>query len=128
MAPRERVRICRQVTIGVPATESANKVQESNEISNNPYDPIKQNTEKSMFDRFGQRLVDHFMPTPFIVDKRFNIERLRALGATTFEETKNLADTKKWLNLIEKYFGVMEWPEERKVKLATFLLQGSVKD
>ena len=34
----------------------------------------------------------------------------------------------RWLNFGEKCFGVLEWYEERKVKLATILLQGSAED
>ncbi|KAA0036910.1 gag/pol protein [Cucumis melo var. makuwa] len=33
------------------------------------------------------------------------------------------ADAEVWLNMLEKYFDVMSCPEERKVRLATFLLQ-----
>lgn len=40
----------------------------------------------------------------------------------------DLVDKKKWLSVIGKCFGVMECPEERKVKLATFLLQDNVED
>ena len=46
----------------------------------------------------------------------------------TFEGSTNPIDVEKWLSLVEKYFGVIECPKERKVKLAKFLLQGSVKD
>ena len=38
-----------------------------------------------MFDRFAQRLANHFMLTPSTIDKRFDIERLKALRATTFK-------------------------------------------
>ncbi|KAA0035024.1 hypothetical protein E5676_scaffold155G00590 [Cucumis melo var. makuwa] len=95
-------------------------------MSSNPHDPIGQNAEESMFYRFSQRLVAHF--TPYAVNKRFGIERLKALGATTFEGTTNPANVEKWLSLIEKYFGVMKCSVERGVKLATILLQGSVED
>lgn len=37
----------------------------------------------------------------------------------------DVAEAKKWLSLMEKYFEVMECPEERKVRLWIFLLQGS---
>ncbi|TYK21573.1 uncharacterized protein E5676_scaffold275G00720 [Cucumis melo var. makuwa] len=59
---------------------------------------------------------DYLMPTNSNLDKRFSIERLKPLGATTFEGTTDPADVEKWLNLIEKCFGVMNYPEERKVK------------
>ena len=62
---------------------------------------------ESMSNRFAQRL-----------DKRFSIERLKALGATTYMGATNLVDTEKWLS-IEKCLGVMDYLEERKVRLAT---------
>lgn len=73
-----------------------------------------------MFNRFAQRVPDHFMPTNPTLDKRFNIERLKALGATTFKGTTHPADLEKWLSLIEK--GFKSAPKRKKVKLATFLL------
>lgn len=59
-------------------------------------DTVGQNMEESMFNRFAKRLVDHFMLTPSTVDKRFGIERSKALGAMIFEGIINLADMKKW--------------------------------
>ena len=58
-----------------------------------------------MFDRYAHWLAYHFMPTPSTVGKGFYIERLKALGATTFEETTNPTDAEKWLHLTEKCFG-----------------------
>lgn len=81
-----------------------------------------------MFNHFSRRVDDHLMPTNSNLDKRFSIERLKPLGATTFEGTTDPVDVEKWLNLIEKCFGVMNYPEERKVKLTTFLLQASAED
>ena len=43
----------------VSATGCANRVQESDEISSNPYNPVGQNTKESMFDRFAKKLADH---------------------------------------------------------------------
>ncbi|KAA0058873.1 uncharacterized protein E6C27_scaffold98G00360 [Cucumis melo var. makuwa] len=60
--------------------------------------------------------------------KQFSIERLKALRATTFKGTTNLADAEKWLNLVEKCFEVMKCPKERKVRLAMFLLRESIKN
>lgn len=74
-----------------------------------------------MFDHFAQRLANHFMSTPTI-DKMFDFERLKVLGAANFEGTTNSADVEKWLCLIGKCFREMECPKERKVKLVTFLL------
>lgn len=76
-------------------------------MSSNPRDTTEQNIEESMFDGFAQRLVDHFMPTHSTMVKKFEIERMKVLGATTFEETTNPADAEKWMSLIEKCFGVM---------------------
>lgn len=68
------------------------------------------------------------MPTPSTVDKRYDIERLKSLRATTFKGTTSPANEKKWLSLVEKCFGVMECTKERRAKLATFLLQRGVED
>ncbi|KAA0066738.1 DNA/RNA polymerases superfamily protein [Cucumis melo var. makuwa] len=56
-------------------------------------------------------------------EKMYRIERLKKLGATVFEGFKDPADVEVWLNMLEKCFDVMSCPEERKVRLATFLLQ-----
>lgn len=55
--------------------------------------------------------------------RNFKIERLKALGATTFVGTTNPADAKIWMDMLEKCFDVMRCPEDRKVRLATLLLQ-----
>lgn len=62
------------------------------------------------------------------LEKRFNIERLKALEATIFEGTMNPANAEAWLNLIEKCFRVIRCPEDRRVELATFLLQKGAED
>ncbi|KAA0060066.1 DNA/RNA polymerases superfamily protein [Cucumis melo var. makuwa] len=56
-------------------------------------------------------------------EKAYGIERLKKLGATVFEGSTDPADVENWLNMLEKCFDVMNCPEERKVRLATFLLQ-----
>lgn len=56
----------------------------------------------------------------------FDIERLKALGAITFEGTTNPTDVEKWMSLSETYFKVMDCLEGKRVKLAMFLLEGSV--
>ncbi|KAA0041109.1 hypothetical protein E6C27_scaffold128G00120 [Cucumis melo var. makuwa] len=56
-------------------------------------------------------------------EKAYGIERLKKLGATVFEGSTDPADAENWLNMLEKCFDVMNCPEERKVRLATFLLQ-----
>ena len=70
-----------QVKMDVPTTRSANRVQGSNEMSCNPHNTTEQNVEESMFNYFGQRVVDHRMPINSNVVKRFDIERLKALRA-----------------------------------------------
>ncbi|KAA0042293.1 uncharacterized protein E6C27_scaffold824G00880 [Cucumis melo var. makuwa] len=91
-----------QVAADVQATGSANRVQGSDEMFSNLHNTTGKN--------------------------RFNIKKLKALGAMTFKGTTDSTDVEKWLSLIEKCFGVMDCSEEIKVKLATFLLQGSVED
>ncbi|KAA0062255.1 putative Retrotransposon protein [Cucumis melo var. makuwa] len=56
-------------------------------------------------------------------EKAYRIERLKKLGATVFEGSTDSADAENWLNMLEKCFDVMNCPKERKVRLATFLLQ-----
>ncbi|TYJ98398.1 uncharacterized protein E5676_scaffold232G001490 [Cucumis melo var. makuwa] len=56
-------------------------------------------------------------------EKAYRIERLKKLGATVFEGSTDPADAENWLNMLEKCFDVMNCPEERNVRLATFLLQ-----
>ncbi|TYK11985.1 reverse transcriptase [Cucumis melo var. makuwa] len=60
-------------------------------------------------------------------EKAYRIERLKKLGAIVFEASPDPADVEDWLNMVEKYFDVMNCPEERKVGLATFLLQKEVE-
>lgn len=50
------------------------------------------------------------------------------MGATTFEGTTFPVDAKLWINLVEKCFGVMQFPEDKKVGLDEFLLQKGVED
>ena len=59
--------------------------------------------------------------------KNYGIERLKALVATSFEGSTDQADTKLWLNMLKKCFDVMDCPDDRKVKLATFLLTKEAK-
>lgn len=50
------------------------------------------------------------------------------MGAIVFEGTTDLADAKVWLNQVEKCFRVMRYPEDRKLELATFMLQKGAGD
>ncbi|TYK27278.1 uncharacterized protein E5676_scaffold244G00450 [Cucumis melo var. makuwa] len=56
-------------------------------------------------------------------EKAYRMERLKKFGATVFEGSTNLADAENWLNMLEKFFDVMNCLEKRKDGLATFLLQ-----
>ncbi|KAA0040577.1 uncharacterized protein E6C27_scaffold262G001470 [Cucumis melo var. makuwa] len=56
-------------------------------------------------------------------EKMYGIEQLKKLGATMFKGSTDLANAEVWLNMLEKCFDVMNFPQEGKVKLATFLLQ-----
>ena len=56
-------------------------------------------------------------------EKKISKEHLKALRAIVFEGLTNPTDVKVWLNMLEKCFMVMDFLEERKVKLMTFLLQ-----
>lgn len=50
------------------------------------------------------------------------------MGVMSFEGITNPADVDEWLSLIVMCFEVIECSEEKKVKLATFLLQSIAKD
>ncbi|TYK23138.1 uncharacterized protein E5676_scaffold142G001420 [Cucumis melo var. makuwa] len=50
------------------------------------------------------------------------------MRATTLEGIANLANLEKCLSLVKKCFGVTDCPEDRKVRLTTFLLQGNIGD
>ncbi|KAA0059542.1 uncharacterized protein E5676_scaffold1193G00460 [Cucumis melo var. makuwa] len=56
-------------------------------------------------------------------EKAYGMERLKKLRATVFEGSTDPADAENWLNMLEKCFDMMNCPKERKVRLATFLLQ-----
>ncbi|TYJ98797.1 uncharacterized protein E5676_scaffold1625G00010 [Cucumis melo var. makuwa] len=56
-------------------------------------------------------------------EKAYGIEWLKKLGVIVFEGSTDPADAENWSNMLEKCFDMMNCPEERKVRLATFLLQ-----
>lgn len=60
-------------------------------------------------------------------EKKFGIERLKALSAIVFQGSSDPADAKAWLNLLDKCFEVMSYPKKRKVRLATFLFHKKVE-
>ncbi|TYK14494.1 uncharacterized protein E5676_scaffold15G00050 [Cucumis melo var. makuwa] len=75
------------------------------------------------FARSAQEIGTPERVRPSDPEKMYEIERLKKLGATVFEGSTDLADAEVWLNMLEKCFDVMSCPQERKVRLATFLLQ-----
>lgn len=74
-----------------------------------------------------QKLVESLSSVQARSKKKHNIERLKSLGAVVFEGSTDPIDVEVWLNLLEKCFEVMDCPQERRVKLATFLLQNKVE-
>lgn len=68
----------------VPTIGSSNRAQTSDEISSNPHNLVGRIAEEGMFDRFPQKL-----------DKRFNIERLKAFEAMTIARTTNPTNMEK---------------------------------
>lgn len=60
--------------------------------------------------------------------KNFGIERLKVLRATTFSRTTNPVDAEKWMEMIDRCCEVMRCPDDMKVGLAIFLLQGGAYD
>ncbi|KAL2471109.1 Retrotrans gag domain-containing protein [Abeliophyllum distichum] len=53
---------------------------------------------------------------------RFSIERVKRLGAGAFNGKGDPLDGDNWMTQLERVFDVMEYPEEKKLCLATFLL------
>ncbi|XP_038904244.1 uncharacterized protein LOC120090589 [Benincasa hispida] len=77
---------------------------------------------------FAQELAANVRVVQDNPEKNYGIEHLKALGATTFLGTAYPADVEKWMEVVEKCFGVMRCPDDRKVVLATFLLQEVAND
>ena len=78
--------------------------------------------------RIAQRLVTSMESVQGDPEKKFEIERFKALGAQVFEGTTDPAGAEAWLNQVEKCFRVMHCPEDRKLDLATFMLQKGAED
>ena len=76
-----------------------------------------------MLASFAQKITETLEFALKDTKKKYEIEWLKALGATTFEGSTDPAYVKAWLNLVEKCFKVMGCREERQVRLASFLLQ-----
>ncbi|KAA0043429.1 uncharacterized protein E6C27_scaffold1639G00390 [Cucumis melo var. makuwa] len=79
------------------------------------------------FARTGQEIGRPERAEPSDPEKAYIIEQLKKLGATVFEGFTDPADAENWLNMLEKCFDVMNCPEKRKVRLATFLLQNEAE-
>ncbi|XP_038882393.1 uncharacterized protein LOC120073661 [Benincasa hispida] len=79
--------------------------------------------EDVVFDKIEQRLVASMGSARADSEKKYGIERFKALGAVTFEGTTDPAEVELWLDVVEKCFNVMSCLEDRKMGLATFLLQ-----
>ncbi|XP_038890030.1 uncharacterized protein LOC120079741 [Benincasa hispida] len=79
--------------------------------------------EDVVFYRIVQRLAASVGLVRANLEKKYDIERFKALGAVTFEGTTDPTEAELWLDVVEKCFNVMSCPEDRKVGLATFLLQ-----
>ena len=63
-----------------------------------------------------------------MLDKKYGIERLKVVGVKEFSGIVEAKWVEKWLKTLEKYFSVMQCPEERKIDLTVFLLKEGAKD
>lgn len=79
MAPQGRPSQGRQATLRDLATRSTMRAQEFEEGSSNPHEHVRQDIEDRVYDCIAQRLANHLVHTPSNADKRFGIERLKAL-------------------------------------------------
>ena len=52
------------------------------------------------------------------------METAKRLGAQEFRGTTDPTAVEEWLRDLERIFGVMDCPKERKVSIASFLLRG----
>ncbi|XP_038887090.1 uncharacterized protein LOC120077268 [Benincasa hispida] len=91
--------------------------------SNTPQARADSQLKDIVLDKIAQRLATSVGSVRADIEKKYGIERFKALGAVTFEGTANPAEAELWLDVVEKCFNIMNCPEERKVGLATFLLQ-----
>ncbi|KAL2533239.1 Uncharacterized protein Adt_06590 [Abeliophyllum distichum] len=61
-------------------------------------------------------------------DKDHSIERATKLGAKVFTGTSDPAMAEAWMHKIEKVFDVMGCPDDKRLRLATFLLEEGAND
>ena len=76
---------------------------------------VEGNVEEQLLDKLAQRFVSEIRSTQLDPEKKYEIEWLKGLGATTFVGTINPADAEAWLTLSEKCFGVMRCPKDLQV-------------
>ena len=81
--------------------------------------------EEAVYDKVAQQLIDVMAQQS---EKKFGIERLKALGATEFIGTIKPKEAEKWIRTLKKCFRVMQCLEQRKIDLAVFLLQEDIED
>lgn len=79
--------------------------------------------EEQIFNRLARRLANSVGLISADLERKYSIERLKALEATLFEGRVNPTNAEACLNLIEKCFRAMRCPKDCKVELATFLLK-----
>ncbi|KAA0046379.1 DNA/RNA polymerases superfamily protein [Cucumis melo var. makuwa] len=84
---------------------------------------VRGGAENEQFARTAQEIGRPERVEPSDPEKAYGIEQLKKLRATVFEGFTYPPDAENWLNMLDKCFDVMNCPEERKVRLATFLLQ-----
>ncbi|XP_038895853.1 uncharacterized protein LOC120084022 [Benincasa hispida] len=126
--PRQRGRLSKQT-----GGRNTNPTNRGPEVGKNPpggkkkvNDPVGQemmSEGESSAPRIVQRLAASVGSVRANPEKKYGIERFKALEAVTFKGTTNSAEAELWLDVVEKCFNVMSCPEDRKVGLATFLLQ-----
>ncbi|KAA0037861.1 hypothetical protein E5676_scaffold127G001250 [Cucumis melo var. makuwa] len=61
----------------------------------------RRDQKEALYDRVAQRLIDVLTQQP---EKKFQIEKLKALGATKFNGTTNPDEAEKWSRTLEKCF------------------------
>lgn len=100
-------------------------IEESEGELNHPQ--VRVGVEEQFFERFTHHLAEGLGASPTDPEKKYGIERLKALGAIVFEGTTDPTSAEALMNLIEKYFRAMGCPKDRKVTAVIFLLQKGVE-
>src|ERR1051325_4675403 len=88
----------------------------------------RSNPNEQLMATLARELATEMRKDTEVSSKRYGIECLKALGATTFAGTTNPADAELWLRTLEKCFDVTKCPEEKRVTSAVFLLQQGAED